>query len=230
MAEARDHCLVILSSGGGGNLRFIRQAVTRGWLPREWRIIVLADRECGATEYAQQQGLEWTCADFRQEKQDELIQVIKSYSPLAVLTTVHRILSERLVSEFSGKLFNLHYSLLPAFGGSIGSSPVKAAMQHGVRLGGVTVHKVTAALDAGPPVVQVAMPFSPNEDLDELMDCVFRAGCIALFVALRMLLSYQSDLSCNGQTFLVKKRNALLSPAMPLPEEMADERFWALLK
>lgn len=230
MGEIRNHCLVILSSGGGGNLRFISQAVARGWLPLAWRIVVLADRECGATEFAQQQGLEWACVDFNREEQAEVIEAVKAYSPFLVLTTVHRILSERFVTEFEGKLFNLHYSLLPAFGGTIGSAPVKAALQYGACLGGVTVHKVTAALDAGPPVVQVAIPFSPDDVLDELMDCTFRAGCIALLVALRMHLGFHSDLSYNGQNVLVKKRNVLLSPTLPLPGEMADEKFWSLLK
>lgn len=229
MAGSNLRTLVFLCSGGGGNLRFVHEAFARGWLPGWQRIVVLADRQCGATEYARQQGLEWACLDFRQAAQSAALTTIQAYAPDAVVTTVHRILSKELVSAFAGRLLNLHYSLLPAFGGMIGAAPVEAAMKYGVCLGGATVHAVTEELDGGPPLVQIAMPVSRQESLDAVMDGEFRAGCMALLVALRAL-DCQAGLNWGGMVIELKGRQALLNPALPLPEAMADETFWASLK
>lgn len=225
--EARS--LVFLCSGGGGNLRFVHQALVRGWLSGWQRIVVLADRECGAIEYARQQGLEWACLDFRQPGQGAVLTAMQAYAPDAVVTTVHRILSKEVVATFAGRLFNLHYSLLPAFGGTIGAAPVEAAMQYGVCLGGATVHAVTEELDGGQPLVQLAIPLSRQENRDEVMDCEFRAGCMALLVALRAL-DDPAGLNWEGMMVKLKGRQALLNPSMPLPEAMADELFWASIK
>jgi phosphoribosylglycinamide formyltransferase-1 len=132
--------LLFLCSGGGGNLRFVHQAIKRGWLA-SWQIVAVITDECPASEYARREGLRVNCLDFVADQQATLLQQATSCAPDMVITTVHRILSDDFVRIFDGKLLNLHYSLLPAFGGSIGASPVKAALTYGVRLGGLP-HRV----------------------------------------------------------------------------------------
>jgi len=56
-----------------------------------------------------------------------------------------------MVRAFPNAILNIHPSLLPCFSGL---HPQRQALQHGVKLSGVTVHLVTDDLDAGPIVVQ----------------------------------------------------------------------------
>lgn len=221
--------LLFLCSGGGGNLRFIHQAIQHKWLPDWEHIVVITDRECHASNYARQQGLSVSCVDFEEDCQATLTGVAQLYAPDIVITTVHRILGDAFLAAFKGKMLNLHYSLLPSFAGSIGTNTVKAAMDYGVRLGGATVHEVVAEVDAGRPVAQIVFTFAPEDDFVEVMDVEFRAGCIALLGALRIF-SAQVVPDWRGSILQIKGRNALINPASVLPEELFREDFWSLLK
>lgn len=221
--------LLFLCSGGGANLRFVHQAIKRGWLPGWQYIAVITDRECPASDYARREGLSVTCLDFVADQQARLLQQATSYVPDIVITTVHRILGEAFVRAFDGKLLNLHYSLLPAFAGSIGVSPVKAALAYGVCLGGATVHRVTEVLDGGHPQAQIAFPISMEDDLDQVMDVEFRAGCIALLAALRAS-DREGEADRGGMSLTIKSRHALLNLSVPLPDGLFEEAFWLSLK
>lgn len=221
--------LLFLCSGGGGNLRFLHQAIQRGWLPDWQRIVVITDRECPASSYARQQGLPLSCVDLKRDGQGPLLEIALLHDPEMIITTVHRILGEAFVAAFDGKMLNLHYSLLPSFSGNIGIKTVAAALDYGVCLGGATVHRVTAKVDAGRPVAQIAFPFEPDEDIEKVMDVEFRAGCIALLSALRIFDGRKAP-DWHGKTFKIKERNILLNPALDLPAELFQEEFWGLLK
>lgn len=221
--------LLFLCSGGGGNLRFVHQAIKRGWLA-DWQIVaVITDRECPASEYARREGIPVNCQDFAADQQVALLQHATSCAPDMVITTVNRILGEAFVRAFEGKLLNLHYSLLPAFAGSIGASPVKAALAYGVRLGGATVHQVTEVLDGGCPQAQIAFPVAPEDDIDQVMDVEFRAGCVALLAAMHTY-ARAGGSGSEGMALTIKSRHALLNPCAPLPEGLFEESFWLSLK
>lgn len=70
---------------------------------------------------------------------------------LIVLARYMQILSDRMCSEMSGKIINIHHSFLPSFKGA---NPYKQAYQRGVKLIGATAHYVTADLDEGPIIEQ----------------------------------------------------------------------------
>lgn len=225
----REQSILFLCSGGGGNLRFIHRVLKNNWLPRWSRIVVVADRECPATEYAREESLTTSCIDFTANEQNDLLQTALLENPDIIITTVHRILRAPLLNAFDGRLLNLHYSLLPSFGGSIGTNPVRAAMAYGACLAGATVHQVTEALDGGQPQVQVAVPLSRDDTLGDIMDVVFRSGCIALFTALKQI-SDASEANWKGANLHIKDRNALINPSVQLPAELADNTFWQSLK
>lgn len=82
--------------------------------------------------------------DVRAPGQAPLLAALAQHRPDLVITTVHRILAEPVTSRYQGRLINLHYSLLPAFGGAIGIRPVRDALAYGSRFTGVTVHRVDA--------------------------------------------------------------------------------------
>ena len=76
-----------------------------------------------------------------------------------------RIVTNELIQAFPDRLINIHPSLLPSFRGLDG---VGQALKAGVRLAGCTVHLVTEDLDAGPILVQAAVPVLDTDSHDSL--------------------------------------------------------------
>jgi phosphoribosylglycinamide formyltransferase-1 len=66
------------------------------------------------------------------------------------------VVSTEVVRSFEGRVINIHPSLLPAFGG--GMDAIEQALAYGVKITGCTVHLVTEDIDAGPILVQAAVP------------------------------------------------------------------------
>jgi phosphoribosylglycinamide formyltransferase-1 len=221
--------LVFLCSGDGGNLRFTLQAVNRKWINRWEKIVVVADRECQAINFARRIGLDSFVMSFNKDGQNELTQLMLKLDPDLIITTVHSILLGEFLTRFQSRLLNLHYSLLPSFSGLIGKRPVQEALEYGSRIVGVTIHKVIDIVDGGEPQIQIALPLNNADEIEEVMDIIFRAGCIALLIALRIL--DKSDLSTllSGH-ILIKKRMALVSPYVLCPEELNDDYFWETIK
>lgn len=219
--------IVFLCSGGGGNLRFVHQAIGKGWLAPARLVAVLTDRECPAGTYASACGIEHQVLDFKQPDQSEVVVALHKYTPSIIVTNVHRILRPPVTEAFAGRLLNLHYSLLPAFGGSIGAKSLDSAMDYGVKLAGVTAHHVDAALDGGRPVVQAAFPLTRQEDESAAMDVMFRAGCLALLAALRSFAGEEGETSAIVQ---IKNKPCLFAGdgvgLLPAVVQGQDESFW----
>jgi phosphoribosylglycinamide formyltransferase 1 len=80
---------------------------------------------------------------------------------LVVLAGFLRIFDASVVDRF--EMINTHPSLLPSFPG-VGIRAVRGALAHGVKITGATVHRVTAAVDAGEILAQVAVPVEDGDD------------------------------------------------------------------
>jgi phosphoribosylglycinamide formyltransferase-1 len=92
---------------------------------------------------------------------EALAECIERYAPvLVVLAGFMRVLTPGFVGRYSGRLLNIHPSLLPAFPGLDTHARALAA---GVRVHGTTVHYVSGELDAGPIVAQAALGVGPGE-------------------------------------------------------------------
>jgi phosphoribosylglycinamide formyltransferase-1 len=227
--SADSKTILFLCSGGGGNLRFVHEVVKNGWIRKWSKIAVVSDRECPAVDYAKRQSFNTSLGDFSEENQNSLLDMIRIQKPDIVITTVHRVLREPILNTFKGRLLNLHYSLLPAFGGTIGTKPVIAAMNYGACLVGATVHLVTEKLDGGPPQTQIALSVGPVESTEVVMDAIFRSGCIALYTTLKKIQD-PSAAQWTGGHIKIGDHSALINPAVPMPQAFSDERFWQALK
>ena len=102
----------------------------------------------------------------REAFDDALAAAIDRFAPdLLVLAGFMRILGERFVRRYEGRMLNIHPSLLPAFPGL---HTHQRALDAGCKLVGATVHFVTPQLDHGPIVMQSVVPVRDGDDADAL--------------------------------------------------------------
>jgi len=154
---------VILISGRGSNLLALLEAR----LPGRIAAVISNRAEAGGLIHARSHGVATVVLDHRRYASREaydaaLAEEVDSHRPdLVVLAGFMRILGDPFVQRFSGRLLNIHPSLLPAFPGLNTHAQALAA---GVRIHGCTVHFVTPSLDAGPIVAQVAVPVHGDDD------------------------------------------------------------------
>jgi phosphoribosylglycinamide formyltransferase-1 len=95
-----------------------------------------------------------------------LAREIDAFSPgLLALAGFMRVLTPGFVRRYEGRMLNIHPSLLPAFPGL---DTHERALAAGVKVHGCTVHFVSAELDAGPIVIQAALPVRHGERADAL--------------------------------------------------------------
>jgi len=91
---------------------------------------------------------------------------------LICLAGFMRILSEDFVNRWGNRILNIHPSLLPSFPGT---KTHERALEAGVKISGCTLHFVTAALDAGPIIGQVAVPVFDSDSPHDLANRVLAA-------------------------------------------------------
>lgn len=119
--------------------------------------------------------------------EDEAIAFLDAHEvDLVVLAGYMRILSPAFVHRYSGRILNVHPSLLPAFPGA---HAVQDAIDHGVKLTGVTVHLVdehNPGVDSGPIVLQEALAVSYDDTVADVMERLHRIEHRLLPEAVRM--------------------------------------------
>ena len=96
-----------------------------------------------------------------------------------------RVHSKSFLDAFEDRIINVHPSLLPDFGG--GLDAVERPLQSGAKLTGATVHVVTANLDAGPILVQEAVPILEGDAFETLLQRVHEAEYRILPRAIRLM-------------------------------------------
>lgn len=204
---------VILISGRGSNMCALLEA----GLPGQCAAVISNRPDAAGLEYARGRGVPTAVVDHRQYPSREafdaaLAEVIDAHAPdLVLLAGFMRVLTADFVRRFEGRLMNIHPSLLPAFPGLTTHAK---AIASGVRVHGCTVHFVTAALDAGPIVIQAAVPVLDGDDEHALGDRVLAQEHRVYPQAARWFL--EGRLTIEGNRVLLAGANAggapLLSP------------------
>ena len=170
--------LAVLASGQGTNFEALALAERRGELGG--RIVaLLCDRpDAPAISRALRFGIEVVqppTGRFRSRIEDEhaWIEALRERgAEVLVLAGFMRRLHATFLDAFADRTLNVHPSLLPAFPGL---DAIGQAWRAGVRVTGVTVHLVTAALDAGPILAQRAVAIGDDETLESLEERVHEA-------------------------------------------------------
>jgi phosphoribosylglycinamide formyltransferase-1 len=176
MSRASLHCramksIVILISGRGSNMEaIVQRCAAEGW-PARVAAVISNRPDAGGLNFAAAHGIATAVVDHkayatREAFDDALAAAIDAHRPdLLVLAGFMRILGERFVRRYEGRMLNIHPSLLPAFPGL---HTHQRAIDAGCKLAGATVHFVTPQLDHGPIVLQSVVPLRPGDDADAL--------------------------------------------------------------
>jgi phosphoribosylglycinamide formyltransferase-1 len=160
----------VLISGRGSNLQALMDAQRTGDLGGEIVVVISNVETAFGLTRARLASIPTVFRDHRGKKREdfdaELIAILKDHAvDLVCLAGYMRLLSPRFIQAFSGHILNIHPALLPAFPGL---DAQRQALEHGVKVSGATVHLVDENLDAGPIVVQEAVPVRDSDDADAL--------------------------------------------------------------
>jgi phosphoribosylglycinamide formyltransferase-1 len=162
----------VLVSGSGSNLQAIIDNIAQGSLSAELAVVVSDQADAFALERAREHGIPavHVSAKGRKGKRDEydalLVQELqKRQVELVVLAGFMRIITPTLLKAFPHRVLNIHPALLPSFPGL---HVQKAALEHGVKFSGCTVHFVDEGMDTGPIIIQAVVPILDNDTEDTL--------------------------------------------------------------
>jgi phosphoribosylglycinamide formyltransferase 1 len=160
----------ILLSGRGSNFEAIADNVAAGRLQAEIAAVVSNRPEARGIEIARERGLPVVCIPSKgvpREQYDRLLvaELENRQVDLVCLAGFMRLLTGVFCQAFPMRILNIHPSLLPSFPGL---DAQKQALDHGVKISGCTVHFVDEQLDAGPIVLQAAVPVLDDDSAETL--------------------------------------------------------------
>jgi len=183
--------LGILISGRGSNFEAIADNVAAGSIAAEIAVVISSRPSAAGLEAARRRGLEAASIPSRgadREIYDGLLidELRRRRVDLVCLAGFMRLLSSRFIREFPGRILNIHPSLLPAFPGL---DAQRQALEHGVRISGCTVHFVDEQLDAGPIILQAAVPVHDDDDVAALSARILAEEHRIYSEAIRIVLS-----------------------------------------
>lgn len=209
----------VLISGTGTNLQALLGAARASDYPAEIVVVISNKADAGGLEKARAAGVPARVVDHRAYADrpafdaavDEALR--ESGCELVCLAGFMRVLSEGFVERWRDRLINIHPSLLPAFRGLDAQAQALAA---GVRIAGCSVHFVRANVDAGPIIVQGAVPVFEGDDAESLSARILAVEHRIYPLAVRLI--GEGRVSVNGDTVRIKDGGsgtgcALISPA-----------------
>ena len=163
--------LAVLLSGRGSNFQAIHDAIQSRTLDAQI-VCVLSNRpDAPGIERARRYGYDAHVLDHktfanRAAHEEAVLRVLEAAQPdYIALAGYMRLLSAPFIERWRNRILNIHPSLLPAFPGV---DAQEQALAYGVKVSGCTVHFVDEHLDAGPILVQRAVPVLEDDTAETL--------------------------------------------------------------
>jgi phosphoribosylglycinamide formyltransferase-1 len=170
--------LGVLVSGRGSNLQAIIDNIDNGRLSAEIAVVISDQPDAYSLERARKHNIpavpiSTTGYRGKREEFDALLvkELQNHHVELVCLAGFMRIITPTLIRSYPNKILNIHPALLPAFPGL---HVQKAAIEHGVRFSGCTVHFVDEGMDTGPIIIQAVVPILDNDTEDSLSERILR--------------------------------------------------------
>lgn len=183
--------IVVLVSGGGTNLQRIIECIDNGEIPNANISLVVADRDCFGLERAKIHGIPTRLIPRGKSFSSELKQILPANTDLIVLAGFLSILNKEFCESFTGKIINIHPSLLPKFGGKgmWGHHVHEAVLASNEKESGATVHYVTSGIDEGEIILQKLFKISDGENLETLSEKIHQIEYEIFPKAINLVLS-----------------------------------------
>ncbi len=180
----------VLVSGRGSNLQALIDASLAPSYPAEIVRVISNVPGAHGLERAAAAGIPTATIDHRKFDgrpafEDALhAEIVSAGAELVCLAGFMRLLTKGFVDRWHDRLVNIHPSLLPSYKGLHSH---ERALADGVRFTGCTVHFVRAEMDAGPIIVQAAVPVQGGDDADTLAARVLQAEHACYPLAVRLI-------------------------------------------
>jgi phosphoribosylglycinamide formyltransferase-1 len=164
--------VAILISGRGSNMAALIEAAKAPDYPAEIALVVSNVSDAAGLAHACEAGVTTSVLDHKPFGKDRaafeaaLQKILDEHViELICLAGFMRLFTAQFVQHWSGRMLNIHPSLLPLFPGL---DPHGQAIRSGAKTSGATVHFVTPETDAGPIIVQESIPVLPGDTPDSL--------------------------------------------------------------
>ncbi|MFN6992192.1 MAG: formyltransferase family protein [Fervidobacterium sp.] len=208
----------LLSSGGGGNLKFFYLGKKMGIL-KNIDVYLITDRECGALYFAHKVGIYAKKITYKRTYNKELLEELERLNPDIIIGSWHKIIDKEVVQKYYGRLINLHYSLLPAFGGLIGLEQIIGkAYEMNCQYIGCTCHFIDENVDSGKIIAQAIIKV--DIPINEAIQKVFEKGCLILLNSILII--------TNDHSIIERTQNDKFdySPSLLFDDSLFDKEFW----
>ncbi|MDO8433789.1 MAG: phosphoribosylglycinamide formyltransferase [Candidatus Binatus sp.] len=197
--------LGVMISGSGTNLQAIIDAILRGDLKAEIRLVISNRADAQGLERARRHGIQTQVIEHRKFPTREdfdravLATLNQRSVELVICAGFMRLFSAVMLDAFPGRIMNIHPGLSPAFPGIHAQ---RDALELGVKIAGCTVFFVTAGVDVGPIILQAAVPVLPGDDESRLAARILQQEHRILPHAIRLF--QQGRLEIEGRRVIVK--------------------------
>jgi phosphoribosylglycinamide formyltransferase 1 len=168
--------VAILISGRGSNMAALIEAARAEGFPAEIVVVISNKADAGGLARAREHGIATRVIESKTFGKDRLgfetalqSALDDSQVHMICLGGFMRLFTADFVQRWHGRMLNIHPSLLPSFPGL---DPHGQALRAGVKISGATVHFVTAQTDAGPIVMQGAVPVHGDDTTETLAERV----------------------------------------------------------
>jgi phosphoribosylglycinamide formyltransferase-1 len=191
----------ILASGRGSNFEAIADAIERGDLNAEIKLIISDKEDALVLKKGAKRKIPVLCVkpgDFSDAAVYEraLIAAFRSAeAELVALAGYMRLIGDEFINAFPYCIVNIHPALLPSFRGL---NAQRQALEAGVRFSGCTVHIVDRGMDTGPIILQAAVPVCGDDDEESLSNRILEEEHKIYWRALRLY--------CEGRLYVEEKK------------------------
>jgi len=181
----------VLLSGSGSNLQAIIDAIKDGSLPVEIAIVLSDNPDAFGLKRAEKSGIKAQHIPpgpkrtvLSPEAEEEYITALKEAGcELICLAGFMRVIKDKILAAFPGRVLNIHPSLLPSFPGL---KAWKQALDYGVQFTGCTVHLVEKDVDTGPVILQAVVPVRPKDTPETLLSRIHQQEHIIYPLAIKL--------------------------------------------
>jgi len=183
--------IAVLASTRATDMQGIIDAIKRGELNAEIKILLSNKKESYALERARNNKIECMFIDSagmsREEYDEKIIKELKKRNiELILLIGYMKILSKKFIENYRNRIMNIHPSLLPAFAGGMDKNVHKAVLNYGCKITGCTLHFVDESIDGGPIIIQKACNVEDMDNENTLKEKVQNLEVQAFIEAIKL--------------------------------------------